>query len=359
MPPRKLSQRKRRKRKAEENHFVKEEGWVKDEIKDEEGWVKDEKDDEGWVKDEMDQKDADAETPFQSAALISSTDRHSFRIVGVTHYQRALRKLPASSTVIMERDPDNAYDVHAVGIKTLGGDQLGHIGRHDNVTERGNSTFWCPRLLGTAYINSFTKGYQNPELFYGTVEGHAMAASLAPGSLAALPLEVPMNLIETCRTLSERLDAASPMDERWLRLKIRLLGKARAASLRAEKKRGGPAGDEESIAPRCMMSGLPCETIEPIWRFEKGAKRVVLENWVLCHRAMRRVLYVNEEEPEVEAVDRLVRLNRSLLTEGEARALYRRTLQTCRTRGEEGWTLGTTPANGFCLANLHFIERLL
>lgn len=303
----------------------------------------------------------DDETP----SLIREADRHSFKIVGVTHFQTALRRAVAGGlssvcTVIMEREPDNTYDKLAVAIKTLDGRQLGHIARQDNVGEGGKSVFWCPRLLGTANVESFVKN--ETRFYYGTVTGHAMAGSMAPGCLAALPFEVPMDLIGRCRTLAQKLDdAASRGDDAslakgWVRQKARLLGQSRAASMRARAERPELVDDtDDGDVPRCMMSGLPCETIEPVWRFEKGARRVVLENWVVCHRAMRRVLYVDEGEAVGDAVDRLVRLNRGMLRRDDAEALYTRTLQTCQRRGNEGWSLEVAPGSGneFCLSYMH------
>ncbi len=288
-------------------------------------------------------------------SLIRNADRHSFKIVGVTHFQTALSRVRTGTTVIMERDPDNKYDKLAVAVKTLGGEQLGHIARQDNVSKGGESLFWCPRLLGTASVESFLK-YEG-RFYYGKVAGHAMAGSMAPGCLAALPFEVPMDLIGVCRTLAERLDAAASREDHestlakgWVGLKVRLLGQSRAASLRARKERAGLIDDtDDGDVPRCMMSGLPCETVEPVWRFEKGSRRVVLENWVVCHRAMRCVLYVDENEAVGDAVDRLVKLNRGLLLRDDAEAIYTKTLQTCRKRGKEGWSLEVAPGNEFCL----------
>ena len=107
----------------------------------------------------------DDETP----SLIREADRHSFKIVGVTHFQTALRRAVAGGlssvcTVIMEREPDNTYDKLAVAIKTLDGRQLGHIARQDNVGEGGKSVFWCPRLLGTANVESFVKNENDEQL---------------------------------------------------------------------------------------------------------------------------------------------------------------------------------------------------
>lgn len=324
------------------------------------------KEEEGAVDVDVDSFEAvagciDDETP----SLIREADRHSFKIVGVTHFQTALRRAVAGGlssvcTVIMEREPDNKYDKLAVAIKTLDGRQLGHIARQDNVGEGGKSVFWCPRLLGTANVESFVKN--ETRFYYGTVTGHAMAGSMAPGCLAALPFEVPMDLIGRCRTLAQKLDdAASRGDDAslakgWVRIKARLLGQSRAASMRARAERPELVDDtDDGDVPRCMMSGLPCETIEPVWRFEKGARRVVLENWVVCHRAMRRVLYVDEGEAVGDAVDRLVRLNRGMLRRDDAEALYTRTLQTCQTRGNEGWSLEVAPGSGneFCLSYMH------
>ena len=296
----------------------------------------------------------DDETP----SLIRDADRHIFKIVGVTHFQTALRRVRAGTTVIIERDPDNKYDKLAVAIKTLGGEQMGHIARQDNASEGGKSVFWCPRLLGTANVESFLK-YETM-FYYGTVAGHAMAGSMAPGCLAALPFEVPMDLIGRCRTLAQRLDAAASRGDEatlakgWVGRKVRLLGQSRDASLRARAERPELMDDtDDGDVPRCMMSRLPCETIEPVWQFEKGSRRVVLENWVVCHRAMRRVLYVDEGEAVGDAVDRLVMLNRGLLWRDDAEAVYTRTLQTCRKRGNEGWSLEVAPGNEFCLAYMN------
>ena len=278
----------------------------------------------------------------------------TLKIVGVSFYQENLRRAHrqyGETTVILERNPDNPHDKHAVAVKTLAGNQLGWIGREENGGEHPGR-FWCPRLLGEATILRLEERNRTTNLsrflpesrfnidFYGTVQGRFDTSSMLPGTLAALPFELPMNLIASCRALSETLDKINPKE--WVRLKTDLLERSRAASKRQSK-------DDDDDFPRCCMSGLPCDTLEPLWRLETASKTIVLEHFVVCHRAMKDVLYVDPSEPEPTAIDRLVRMNFNLLTVREATNLYRRTLETCRRRGSENWTLRADPGLQFCL----------
>jgi hypothetical protein len=80
-----------------------------------------------------------------------------------------------------------------------------------------------------------------------------------------------------------------------------------------------------------------------------------LDHFVVVHKAMRDVLYVNPSEPEDEAVARLVLLNDKKLaglTEQECRFIYRQTLDRCRARDQRGWTLA-------CPKRYEFADPLL
>ena len=57
-------------------------------------------------------------------------------------------------------------------------------------------------MLGKAKIHVMGRG--------STVEGRFEPSDLLHGTLATLPLELPMYLIATCRKLSETLNAGSP-----------------------------------------------------------------------------------------------------------------------------------------------------
>ena len=68
----------------------------------------------------------------------------------------------------------------------------------------------------------------------------------------------------------------------------------------------------------------------------------MLESFCVIHEALRSVLYPNLNEREADAVKRLVILNRDYLSKEQAMSLYRSTVATCRSRGQE-WTLDADP----------------
>jgi len=286
----------------------------------------------------------------ETQGLIERMDRLEtieLKLVGVTHYQRELARVRSRTTVVLERNPDNKYDKHAIAIKTLGGDQLGSIARTENRSTHPGR-FYCPRLLASCNINYWVNDSvithggdcEDPNRYYGTVECRASTKTMSVGSVAALPFDLPLDLIDRARTLTDRLDAAG--HPQWVERKVKLLA--------ASTKSAAHLNDDDGDVPRCCISGLPTENLEPMWILSDKNKTCTLDHFVVVHKAMRDVLYVNPSEPEDEAVARLVLLNDKKLaglTERECRFIYRQTLDRCRARDQRGWTLTCPEQNEF------------
>ena len=190
-------------------------------------------------------------------------DAHSLR---ATRYAlRYFARSPVRSTmttVVLERTVDNRFDQHAIAIKTLGGDQLGSIARTENRSTHPGR-FYCPRLLASCTINHWvddsviTHGgdCEDPNRYYGTVKCRASTKTMSVGSVAALPFDLPLDLIDRARTLTDRLDAAG--HPQWVERKVKLLA--------ASTKSASHLNDDDGDVPRCCISGLPTENLEPMW----------------------------------------------------------------------------------------------
>ena len=158
------------------------------------------------------------------------------------------------TTVVLERTVDNRFDQHAIAIKTLGGDQLGSIARTENRSTHPGR-FYCPRLLASCTINHWvddsviTHGgdCEDPNRYYGTVKCRASTKTMSVGSVAALPFDLPLDLIDRARTLTDRLDAAG--HPQWVERKVKLLA--------ASTKSASHLNDDDGDVPRCCISGPP------------------------------------------------------------------------------------------------------
>ena len=164
------------------------------------------------------------------------------------------------TTVVLERTVDNRFDQHAIAIKTLGGDQLGSIARTENRSTHPGR-FYCPRLLASCTINHWvddsviTHGgdCEDPNRYYGTVKCRASTKTMSVGSVAALPFDLPLDLIDRARTLTDRLDAAG--HPQWVERKVKLLA--------ASTKSASHLNDDDGDVPRCCISGPASPTASP------------------------------------------------------------------------------------------------
>ena len=198
--------------------------------------------------------------------------------------------------------------------------------------------FYCPRLLASCTVKSWLDKSTQNHKYYGTVQCRAETEGMTVGCVAALPFEMPIDLIDRARSLSDRLDAAA--HPKWIELKVSLLrASTESASRLNSDDEGFAPGDE---FPRCCISGLPTDNVEPMWTFSDEKRVCVLENFVVVHKSMRHVLYPDPSEPGEDAIARLVLLNDKKvggINEEEVRRLYRDTLDTCEARRKSGFRL--------------------
>lgn len=263
-------------------------------------------------------------TEFQDGLLDCECGEPWYDIAGSQYEGReySLSECDDGDLVILQKEPDNPYDRHAVRLYALDsypesyGD-LGFIPSDQNYDFYiSPSPIALGRIRHTKGEENYCRGWKRKRWTKHLERDVCLLRN--PDAPTICPLPIPEDLIDTCRNLVQHLDEKEHKE--WVALKTKLLE------------------DEEH---QCVFSGLRCDSIEPIFTFLQRKKTVRLEGFTLVHNCLRHLLYIDHaqssEKSNMDMISyRIYRVNPEITIE-EAERIYKRMIRTSKDR--KGWKI--------------------
>lgn len=211
--------------------------------------------------------------------LMRSFPMETFRVAGVTFEDRQslLAVIPPEITVMLEKEPENAYDPNAVAVKLLDDEKMGYIPKEDTGKFIHSLCFGTIRSIGPAPSSS-------------GVRVLGCLIDTQPKLPPVIPLALPADLKQNCRDFVGSLSG-----KEWEACKADLI----------------TAGGRQ-----CSITRAETENIEARWRILDNEKVVKLVGFELQHESIRNIHYLLDECQTEEASASIAFMNG--MTEEEA-----------------------------------------